>query len=78
MSNVDLREVLACPRIDEVPISSTPSFNCECQQCGARVWVAYTSPIEPMASVWLAAQRMMTTSNKQSRTEQTDSRLSHN
>ena len=48
MSNVDLREVLACPRIDEVPIPSTPSFNCECQQCGARVWVAYTSPIEPM------------------------------
>ena len=48
MSNVDLREVLACPRIDEVPIPYTPSFNCECQQCGARVWVAYTSPIEPM------------------------------
>lgn len=48
MSNVDLREVLACPRIDEVPIPSTPSFNCECQRCGARVWVAHTSPIEPM------------------------------
>ena len=48
MTNVNLREVLACPRIDEVPIPSTPSFNCECQQCGARVWVAYTSPIEPM------------------------------
>ena len=48
MTNVDLREVLACPQIDEVPIPSTPSFNCECQQCGARVWVAYTSPIEPM------------------------------
>ena len=47
MSNVELREVLACPRIDEVPEPSTPSFNCECQQCGARVWVAYTSPIEP-------------------------------
>ncbi len=48
MSNVELREVLACQRIDEVPIPSTPSFNCECQQCGARVWVAYTSPIEPI------------------------------
>ena len=48
MTNVDLRVVLACPRIDEVPISSMLSFNCECQQCGARVWVAYTSPIEPM------------------------------
>ena len=48
MSNVDFREALACPRIDEVPIPPTPSFNCGCQQCGARVWVAYTSPIEPM------------------------------
>ena len=48
MSDGELREVLACPRIDDVPIPSTPSFNCECQQCGARVWVAYTSPIEPI------------------------------
>jgi hypothetical protein len=48
MSNVELRGVLACPRIDEMPIPSTPSFNCECQQCGTRVWVAYTSPIDPI------------------------------
>ena len=46
--SVELREVLACSRIDEMPIPSTPSFNCECEQCGARVWVAHTSPIEPI------------------------------
>ena len=33
---------------DQVPIPSTPSFNCECERCGARVWVAYSSPIEPI------------------------------
>ena len=44
----ELREVLACSRIDEMPIPSTPSFNCECEQCRARVWVAHTSPIEPI------------------------------
>jgi hypothetical protein len=42
-----MREVLTCPRVDEMPIPPTPSFNCECEQCGARVWVAYSSPIEP-------------------------------
>ena len=44
----ELREVLTCPRVDEVPIPSTQSFNCECEQCGARVRVAYSSPIEPI------------------------------
>jgi len=48
MSDVELREVLACPRIDDVPVPPTPSFNCECERCGARVWVAYDSPIEPI------------------------------
>ena len=48
MSNVKLGEVLACPRIDEMSIPSTPSFNCECQQCGTRIWVAHNSPIEPI------------------------------
>jgi len=48
MPDFELREVLACPRVDEVPIPPTPSFNCECEQCGARVWVAYSSPIEPI------------------------------
>jgi hypothetical protein len=46
MSNVGLRHVLVCPRIDEVPIPSTPSFNCGCQLCGTRVWVAHKSQIE--------------------------------
>ena len=48
MSNVELREVLTCPRIDELPVPPAPSFNCECQLCGTRVWVAYNSPIEPI------------------------------
>jgi hypothetical protein len=48
MPDFEFREVLACPRIDEVPIPSTPSFNCECEQCGARIWVAHSSPIEPI------------------------------
>ena len=48
MPDFELREVLTCPRVDQVPIPSTPSFNCECERCGARVWVAYSSPIEPI------------------------------
>jgi hypothetical protein len=48
MPDFELREVLACPRVDEVPFPSTPSFNCECEQCGTRVWVAHSSPIEPI------------------------------
>jgi hypothetical protein len=48
MPDFELREVLACPRVEEVLIPFTPSFNCECEQCGARIWVAYTSPIEPI------------------------------
>src|SRR5262249_3533433 len=43
-----LGEVLACPRVDEVPIPPTPSFICQCVQCGARIWVAHSSPIEPV------------------------------
>ena len=57
-------------RDTEVPIPSTPSFNCECEQCGARIWAAHSSPIEPVRCVWLAAQRTTITSDKQSRTEQ--------
>src|SRR5262249_25587812 len=41
-----LGEVLACPRVDEVPIPPTPSFICQCVQCAARIWVAPRSPIE--------------------------------
>jgi hypothetical protein len=48
MPDFELREVLACPRVDEVPFPPTPSFNCECEQCGTRVWVAYSSRIEPI------------------------------
>jgi len=40
-------EVLTCPRVDEVAIPATPSFNCQCQLCGARIWVAHDSPLEP-------------------------------
>ena len=69
MSNVELREVLACPRIDEMPIPSTPSFNCECQQCRTRVWVVHNSPIEPIR-MCMACSAI----NKQSRAEQNDSK----
>ena len=48
MLDFKLGEVLACPRVDEMPIPPTPSFNCQCEQCGARIWVAYSSPIEPL------------------------------
>lgn len=48
MLHCELREVLTCPRVDEVPFPSTPSFNCQCEGCGARIWVAYSSPIEPV------------------------------
>ena len=48
MPDFELREVLTCPRVDQVAIPSTPSFNCECERCGARVWVAHSSPIEPI------------------------------
>jgi hypothetical protein len=37
--------------IDEVPIPCKPLFNCECEQCGARIWVAQSSPIKPSACV---------------------------
>ena len=42
------REVLICQRVDEVAIPPTPSFNTQCEQCGARIWVAHSSPIEPV------------------------------
>src|SRR5262249_4023401 len=48
MLDFKLGEVLACARLDEVPIPPTPSFNCQCEQCGARIWVAHSSPIEPV------------------------------
>ena len=72
----ELREVLTCPRVDEVPIPSTQSFNCECEQCGARVWVATAVLSNLSACARLAAQR--TTTKSKNRTEQTDFRWSSN
>jgi hypothetical protein len=74
MPDFELREVLACPRVDEVPIPSTPSFNCECEQCGARVWVAYSSPIEPIRMC--VACSAAHDDRIQQHTEQTDARRS--
>jgi len=47
MSNFESREVLVCLRVDEAGIPPTPSFNCQCELCGARIWVARNSAIEP-------------------------------
>ena len=49
-SNLDLgpREVLACPRVDEMPTPAMRAFICQCVQCNARIWVACRSPIEPI------------------------------
>ena len=41
------REVLICLRVDEAVVPPTPSFNCQCELCGARIWVAQDSPLEP-------------------------------
>jgi hypothetical protein len=41
------REVLICLRVDEVAIPPAPSFNCQCDLCGARIWVPHNSPLEP-------------------------------
>jgi formylmethanofuran dehydrogenase subunit E len=47
-SSPELREVLSCPRVDEMPTPATRSFICQCVQCDARIWVAHSSPIEPI------------------------------
>jgi len=41
------REVLICLRVDEAAIPPAPSFNCQCDLCGARIWVPHNSPLEP-------------------------------
>jgi len=41
------REVLICLRVDDTVIPPTPSFNCQCELCGTRIWVAHDSPLEP-------------------------------
>jgi hypothetical protein len=65
MPDVECREVLACPRIDEVLFRH--AVNGECEQCGARIWIAHSSPIAQC--VWLVAQRTTITSDKQSRND---------
>jgi hypothetical protein len=41
-------EVLSCPCINEMPTPATRSFICQCARCDARIWVAHSSPIEPI------------------------------
>jgi hypothetical protein len=45
---LEFREVLSCPRVNETPTPTKRSFICQCVQCDARIWVAYSSPIEPI------------------------------
>ena len=40
--------VLSCPCVNEMPTPATRSFICQCAQCNARIWVAHSSPIEPI------------------------------
>jgi len=40
-------DVLPCARVDDMPVPNTHSFMSQCVQCGARIWVACSSPIEP-------------------------------
>ena len=47
-ASLDFREVLTCPRVDELSTPATRSFICQCVQCDARIWVAHSSPIEPI------------------------------
>jgi hypothetical protein len=41
-------EALSCPSVNEMPTPATRSFICQCFQCDARIWVAHSSPIEPI------------------------------
>lgn len=47
-SGLESREVLSCPCVNEMPTPATRSFICQCVQCDARIWVAHSSPIEPI------------------------------
>lgn len=46
--NLEFREVLSCPSVNELPTPTTRSFICQCHQCGACIWVAHSSPIAPI------------------------------
>lgn len=48
MRKLKLTDVLPCARVDDMPVPTARSFIVQCVQCGARIWVAYESPIEPM------------------------------
>jgi len=48
MLKLKLTDVLPCARVDDMPEPTARSFIVQCVQCGARIWVAYESPIEPM------------------------------
>jgi len=39
-----LREVLACPRIVDLPTPSVASYIARCLHCNAQIWVALDSP----------------------------------
>ena len=47
-ASLEFREVLSCPCVNEMPTPATRSFVCQCVQCHARIWVAHSSPIEPI------------------------------
>jgi hypothetical protein len=55
-SGLELRDVLVCPYVDEMPNPATRSFICQCVECDARIWVAYSSPIEPIRLCGSCAQ----------------------
>jgi len=48
MPKLKSTDVLPCARVDDTPVPTTRSFIVQCVQCGARIWVAYESPIEPV------------------------------
>ena len=48
MPKLKSTDVLPCARVDDMPVPTTRSFIVQCVQCGARIWVPYESPIEPM------------------------------
>jgi len=55
MLHMPSREVLICLCVDAAVILPAPSFNCQCELCGARIWVPHNSPSNPRACVGLAA-----------------------
>jgi len=48
MHKLTSTDVVACARVVDMLVPNTRSFMSQCAQCRARIWVEYTSPIEPM------------------------------